>query len=182
MLFRYLELRERLESASPRSPIADKGLVFEPICGNPNCKALDADARLEEIDERSKASRWLCVECGAAWPVELKWLLWNDFQSTPVRDPTGDLRADLGTYYQILSRLLLREQRIYLLLVLFERRSYEDAAIEANRRWGNFRPPHGQRGPRPERWSKWTIQRVVMDGRRRVSHELRARGLKPRFA
>ncbi len=32
----------------------------------------------------------------------------------------------------------------------------------------------GQRGPRPAGWSKWTVQRVVMDGRRRVNDELRA--------
>lgn len=182
VLFRYLELRERLESASPREPVAERGLVFAEVCGNEKCAAPSVDARVEEIDDRSKASRWICAECDKPWPVELKSLLWSDFQSSPVRDPTGDLRADLGTFYQILSRLLLREQRIYLLLVLFEGRSYEEAATEANRRWTNFRPPHGQRGPRPARWSKWTIQRVVVDGRRRVNHELRARGFKPRFA
>lgn len=180
VLWRYLELRGKLESGSPRDLVAERGLVFDELCGN--CKASDADARIEERDEKSKASRWICSECDRAWPVELKSLLWNDFQSSPVADPTGDIRADLGTYYQILSRLLLREQRIYLLLVLFERRSYEEAAAEANRRWPQFRPPYGQRGPRPTVWSKWTIQRVVVDGRRRVNDELRARGLKPRFA
>ena len=181
MLWRYLELRESLGSpATGREPVADRGLVFDETC--PNCHETDGDSRVEERDEKSGASRWICGGCGRAWPVALKSLLWSDFQSSKRGDPRGDLYADLGTYYQILSRLLLREQRIYLLLHLFEGRSYEEAALEANRRWPGAKPPHGQRGPRPVGWSRWTVQTTVVAARRRVNDELRARQMLPRFA
>lgn len=180
VFWRYLELRETLDSPTAREPVADQGLVFDEKC--PHCGEPESDSRVEERDERSRASRWLCGGCGRPWPVELKSLLWCDFQSSKVGDPRGDLYADLGTYYQILSKLLLREQRIYLLLHLFEGRSYEETALEANRRWPTFHPPHGQRGPRPNIWSRWTIQRTVVDSRRRVNDELRARHMAPRYA
>lgn len=181
VLWRYLSLRERIASASGRQPIADKGLVWADKC--PACGALDHDARMEEIDDRTSASRWVCVECLGAWPVEIAFLLRNEFQSTPKPDAAQDLYAELATYHQILTKLLLREQRIYLLLYLYENvGGYREVALEATRRWPTFRPPHGQRGPRPATWTPWTVQRVVVDARRRVNEELRHRGLRGRYA
>ena len=181
VLWRYLALRERIASASGRQPIAEKGLVFADKC--PACGVLEADARMEEHDDRTGASRWVCIECEAAWPVEVAFLLRNEFQSSPKPDAAADLYAELATYHQILTKLLLREQRIYLLLYLYEDvGGYREVALEANRRWPTFRPPHGSRGPRPSIWSSWTVQRVVVDARRRLNDELRHRGLRGRFA
>lgn len=181
VLWRYLALRERIASASGRQPIAEKGLVFADKC--PRCKATEKDARLEEIDERTNASRWICIECEAAWPVEVAFLLRNEFQSSPKPDAAADLYAELATWHQILSKLLLREQRIYLLLYLYENvGGYGEVALEANRRWPGSRPPHGQRGPRPAIWTPWTVQRVVVDARRRLNEELRHRGFRGRYA
>jgi transposase-like protein len=181
ILWRYLSLRERIASASGRQPVAEKGLVFAEKC--PGCKALDREARMEEQDKRTGASRWVCIECEAAWPVEVAFLLRNEFQSTPKVDAAADLYAELATYYQMLSKLLLREQRIYLLLYLYENvGGYREVALESNRRWPTFRPPHGSRGPRPATWSSWTVQRVIVDARRRLNDELRHRGLRGRYA
>ncbi len=180
VLWRYLQLRQRLGSPSARNPVVDRGLVFGDHCLK--CGARNEEARLEEIDQRSGASRWICgVEgCREPWPVDLGFLLRNDFQSTPRPDASADLYADLGTYALILGKLLLREQRIYLLLYQYEDLCLESVADEANARWPTFHPPYGSRGPRPTRWSRWTVQRVVTDARRRLNDELRVRGLKPR--
>ncbi len=179
VLWRYMQLRQRLGSPSARSPIVDRGLVFGDKC--PECKA--KDSRLEQLDEKSGASRWVCGAegCGQPWPVDVAFLLRNEFSSSRRPDASSDLYADLGTYSKILDRLLLREKRIYLLLYLYEDvGGYEKVAFEANQRWPSFRPPYGTRGPKPARWSKWTVQRVITDGRRRIRDDLRARGLAPR--
>lgn len=177
-----MQLRQRLGSPSARHPVVDQGIVFGDKCDR--CKA--TETCLEQLDERSGASRWVCGAegCGEPWPVDVKFLLRNEFQATRRPDASADLYADLGTYSQILGKLLLREQRIYLLLYLYEDvGGYEEVAFEANQRWPAFHPPmRGTRGPKAERWSRWTVNRVVVDARRRINDELRVRGLKPRTA
>lgn len=177
LLWRYLELRQKLGAPAARQTVVDRGLVFGDRCSQ--CKAPEADARLEERDEKAEASRWICSKCQAVWPVDLAFLLRNEFQSTPKPDAAADLYSLLGTYSMILSALPLREQRVYLLLYLYENvGGYDQVAKEANRRWPRSSPPYGTRGPRPDGWTEWTVRRCVTDARRRINGELRARQLK----
>lgn len=178
VLWRYLELRQKLGAPAARHTVVDRGLVFGDRCAQ--CKAPEADARLEERDERAKASRWVCSKCAAVWPVDLAFLLRNEFQSTPKPDAAADLYSLLGTYSQILSGLTLREQRVYLLLYLYENvGAYDQVAREANKRWPRSNPPTGSRGPRPNVWTEWGVRRCVTGARRRINDDLRARRLKP---
>lgn len=179
VLWRYLALRQKLGAPAARQVVVDRGLVFGDECDN--CKAPSKEARLEEWDEKTRASRWMCTECDRPWPVDLKFLLRNEFQSSRRPSQGEELHALLATYSKILSRLLLREQRIYLLLYLYENvGGYEEVAKEANQRWPNFKPPYGNRGPKPNGWTKHTVNRVVVDARRRLNDELRVRHMKPR--
>ncbi len=181
VLWRYLALRQKIGAPSARNAVVDKGLVFGDECVA--CGESLEVARVEERDEKTKASRWVCSVCDAVWPVDLKFLLRNEFDSSPRPGVGEELYALLGTYSTILSRLLLREQRIYLLLYLYENvGGYEEVARVANERWPRFRPPYGQRGPRPNGWTKWTVGRCVVDARRRINDELRTRSMKPRVA
>lgn len=183
VLWRYLALRERLSAPASRLTVVDQGLVFGDVCANKKCRASSDDARLEEQDARSGASRWMCNACGTVWPVDLAFLLRNEFQTTPRPDASADLYARLGDYARILTRLLLREQRIYLLLYLYEGvGGYEEVAKAANTRWPTFRPPYGNRGPRPSYWTKHSVSRVVTDARKRINGELRHSGMRPRTA
>lgn len=174
VLWAYLELRQRLGSPTARDAVIDRGLVFGDFCSNAACKAPKELAKLEERDPKSKASRWICSECAAAWPVDLAFLLRNEFQSSPRGDAGADLYAQMATYGTMLSRLPLREQRIYLLLYLYEGvGAYRDVADAANRRFPRTAPPHGQRGPRQNHWTEWTVRRCITAARRRLNDQLR---------
>ena len=108
VLWLYLELRQKLGSPAARDTVAERGLVFGDFCGSKECKAPKESARLEERDPKSGASRWICQECGAAWPVDLAFLLRNEFQSSPRGDAGAELYAQMATYGGMLSRLPLR--------------------------------------------------------------------------
>lgn len=177
VLWRYLELRQKLGAPSARDTVAERGLVFGEKC--PECDAPERLARLEQLNPKTGASRWTCSTCNALWPVDVAFLLRNEFQSTPRPDASGDLYALLGTYSQILGKLPLREQRCYLLLYLYENvGDYEAVAVEMNRRWPRSRPPNGAHGPSPRGWTEWAVRRTVTDARKRINSDLRARGLK----
>ncbi len=178
VLWRYLALRERLGTPRTWRPVIDRGLVFGDSCLT--CGASAKEARLEERDDRSGASRWVCAKdgCGAAWPVDLKFLLRYDPKSSPRPDGEVELFARLADLAKILDALLLREQRIYLLLYLYEGAGgFEEVARAANERWPTFRPPGGSRGPKPSTWSKHTVRQVVTAARSRINAELRQRGM-----
>ncbi len=176
LLWRYLDLRRRLTSPGVRSPVAERGLVFGAKCDA--CAQVGA-SRLEEYCKQTSASRWVCSECNAPWPVDVQFLLRNEFQSSPRPGQAWNDLAALGTYSQILSRLPLREQRCYLLLYLYENiGDYADVALEMNRRWPRSNPPTGRFGPSPKHWTEWTVRRTVTDARKRINEDLRARGLK----
>lgn len=177
VFWRYLELKQRLGAPASRSSlIADRGFVFGEKCGRCGGKSFH-----EEHSAKSQAIRYACSDpdCGAAWPVDVAFLLRNEFQNTRRPDGAGDLFALMATYSQILRCLPLREQRVYLLLYLYEDLGgYDDVAREASRRWPRSIPPWGGRGPRPREWSSWGVRRVVNDARRRINDELRVRGIK----
>lgn len=177
VFWRYLELKRRLSApASRQSLIAERGLVF-----GDKCRSCKGDTFHEERSEKSPAIRYVCSndECGKAWPVDLAFLLRNEFQNTRRTDGVGDLFALMATYSQILNCLPLREQRIYLLLYLYEGLGgYDQVAVEATRRWPRSVPPWGGRGQRPTAWSAWGVRRAVTDARRRINEELRMRGIK----
>ena len=182
VLWRYLALKEQLGSPATRSPVIDRGLVFGDECVH--CSADVEDAKLEERDKKTGASRWVCSRCHAAWPVDVAFLLRNEFQSS--RRPNGasaEKLSQLATLGSVLDGLLLREQRIYLLLYLYEGvGSYDDVAAEANKRWPTFHPPYGTRGPRPQRWTEWAVRKVVTEARKRVMENVRSRAIGPRYA
>lgn len=177
VLWRYLELKRRLSApASRQSLIADRGLVF-----GDKCKTCAGETFHEERSEKSLAIRYICSneECAKPWPVDLAFLLRNEFQSTRRSNGAAELFALMATYSQILKCLPLRDQRIYLLLYLYEGLGgYDQVAREATMRWPRSVPPWGGRGPRPTSWSAWGVRRVVHDARRRINDELRVRGIK----
>lgn len=172
VLERWLRLREELGSPRASSLVAEKGLLFSLVCTR--CGA-DGSHRAEEREKRTGASRWVCSHCSAPWNVAQGFLLQNEFDSHP-RPGRLDARfAELGTYAKILSDLSQAQQRIYLLLYLHENvGSYQDAADEANRRWPNMRPRN------TDRWTEWTVRKIVADSRRRIGRGLLAHG-KVRF-
>ena len=177
VLWRYLELRQKLGSPAARNTVAERGLVFGDECAE--CEAPEKGARLEQHCEKTRASRWVCSACDAPWPVDVAFLLRNEFQSAPRPGVQMELYALLGTYSQILSGLPLREQRCYLLLYLYENvGDYLAVADEMRRRWPRSHPPNGRHGPSPGGWTEWAVRRTVTDARKRINADLRARGLK----
>jgi hypothetical protein len=174
VLWRYLELKEKLGAPAGRNAIAERGLVF-----GDRCASCAGTVFHEEHSERTKAIRYVCSGCEASWPVDVAFLLRNEFQSSRHGDIGGDLRALMADYGAILSKLQLREKRIYLLLYLYENVGcYESVAKEATKRWPRSIPPWGGRGPRPGGWTEWGVRRVVTDARRAINDELQARGMK----
>ena len=176
LFWEYLRLREKLHSPAVRNSVAGTGLVFGDYCKE--CRAPGHLARLEETCERTGASRYRCAKCQAIWPVDVAFLLRNEFQATP-RLQSADLYAKLGTYARILNRLTIRERRVYLLLFLYESvGGYEEVAKEMNRRFPRSAPPSGARGPKPGEWSVWAVRRTVNDARRRLRDALEDCGVR----
>lgn len=174
VLWRYLELKEKLGAPAGRNAIAERGLVFGDRCGECGESMFH-----EEHSEKTKAVRYMCSKCNAPWPVDVAFLLRNEFQSSRRGDVAGDLYALMATYSSILSKLQLREKRVYLLLYLYENvGGYDLVAKEATKRWPRSVPPTGGRGPRANGWSEWSVRRVVTDARRRINDELQACGIK----
>lgn len=174
VLWRYLELKEKLGAPAGRNVIAERGLVF-----GDRCEQCGESEFHEEHSEKTRAVRYMCSKCHAVWPVDIAFLLRNEFQSSRRGDVGGELFALMATYGSILASLPLREQRVYLLLYLYENvGAYDLVAREASKRWPRSIPPWGGRGPRPSQWSEWGVRRVIADARRRINGELRARGLK----
>lgn len=176
VLWRYLELQRRLGAVPSKPLVGSRGLTFGHQCAQ--CRADSESACLEEHDTARGASRWICARCGAAWPVNVQFLM-RGFHARS-RDGRGDMLADLATLRRVLEQLGRHEQIVYLLLTLYENRAPEDAAAEMNRRYRAIRPRHGQRGPRPEEWTPWTVRRCVGDARTQLRIELRERNLLPR--
>ena len=173
VLWRYLELQRRLGAVPSKPLVAMRGLTFGQRCAQ--CRTDSDSARLEEHDPERGASRWVCSACGAAWPVNLQFLM-RGFHARP-SDQRATLLAELATLRTVLEQLGRIEQIVYLLLTLYENRGLDEAAAEMNQRFRALRPPHGQRGPRPEAWTPWAVRRCVGEARTRVRLELRERGL-----
>lgn len=169
VLERWLTLREQLGSPGSSSLVVDKGLLFSLVCGR--CGA-DATQRAEERHHKTGASRWICARCKAPWNVTQGFLLANEFDSHP-RAGAHDARyAELGTYAKILAELSVAQQRVYLLLYLHEAvGNYQAVADETNRRWPTMRPKN------TDRWTEWTVRRVISDSRRKILHGLHARNV-----
>jgi len=177
LLWRYLRLRERLGSPRARQTVAETGLVFGGRCSE--CGAAEKLARLEELSKDTLASRFRCSNCNAAWPVDVAFLLRNEFQSSRRHD-SSSLYDQLASYGRILSSLSIREQRVYLLLYLYEGiGGYADVAQEMNRRFPRSLPPRGARGPqlRAGGWSEWSVRQTVNAARRSVRRGLEDRRL-----
>ena len=177
VLWRYLSLREQLDSVPSRSMIVGKGLAFGERCKN--CRAPETEARLERHDPESGASRWNCSDCGIAWPVNVAFLLRGGVQERRVSGHTDHL-AELADLSKILSKLDKREQIIFLLLYQYEGlRAYAGIADALRARYPALTVPPGARGPRARAWSEWTVRRVVQNARSKIQRELRAGGWLP---
>ena len=171
---RYLQLQRELNACVARPLMPTRTFRFGDHCSD--CGEAAASARLQETDPDSGANRWICETCGAPWPVGVAFLLQAfEFRASGGRD-AAERRADrireLGRIRQLLGRLTRVEQIVYLLLTLYEGRSPGDAAEEMNRRFRQFPPPHGERGPRPALWSEWGARRTVAQARQALRREL----------
>ena len=164
VLERYLELRERLESAPSQALQTERGLLFANACRQ--CRK--TDTRTEHRSEKSPAVSWRCSHCSAVWPVEVGFLLRNEFRGG--RRPEYDRGVvEMAALGAMLGRLSLQEKRVYLVLNLYEDvGSYGDVAVEAARRWPRMKPEqHGNTARRPE-WSEWTVRRTCDSARRKL--------------
>ncbi len=148
VVYRYLELLERLSSASGQNPVASSGYVFKARCSKPGCKNKER-IELIQLDKEGRTIRtaWVCVKCGTPWSVEIGFLM--------KREVTGgrhtsieDLYSELGTLSKWIGLLGHWERRIYVQLYLCEQvGDYKDVAVTACKRW-----------PRAKR--KWTPKRT----------------------
>lgn len=172
IFWEYLRLREKLASPAPRQTVAETGLVFGQHCKE--CRAPVREACLEERCRKTGASRYRCTHCQAIWPVDVAFLLRNEFQDSRTSNAT-DLYHRLALYSRLLNTLTVRERRVYLLLFLYEGlSSYEEVAKEMQRRFPRSLPPSGARGPRPAAWSEWAVRRTIHDARRRLRDNAQA--------
>jgi len=177
VLWRCLALQQRLESIPSRPLAHARGLQFGARCIA--CRRPAEEARLEEYDAERRASRWLCMHCGCAWPVNVAFLLRGGLHETR-RSGRADELAELATLRAILERLTARQQVTYLLLYQYENiRDFDLLAAALRSRFPRMAVPHGSRGPRPEQWSAWAARTVVTESRARITAEIRARGLAP---
>lgn len=166
-LWRWLELRESLESPAGADLVADTGLIFDTCCrkcSRPNtCEQFERRVRGSE----KTVTSYRCSVCQAPWPVEIAFLLRNEFSKTP--HPPGIERqlVELATYSRLFSRLSMREVRAYLILFLFDGiRDYRELAEAIRERWPTMRPMNGSRAVGD--WTEWTARKTVSSARHKL--------------
>jgi hypothetical protein len=162
VFWRWLELRCRLASAPGHRIVVDRGNWYAP-----ECPACGKSRRIEAMDEVGR-SAWMCRDCGTPWPVDVGFLLANEYQRS-LRGELAELPfVEMTTLESVLRDLSLWQQRIYLQLYLYEDvGSYADVAREAARRWPRVRRP----------WSEWRTGAIVRAARDRVMASLARRAL-----
>lgn len=175
VLWRYLELRERLGSAPAHRLVAETGLLFDHRC--PRCGAGSAARILVEkrLAHQVRGAAYRCTACQGSWPVHVGFLLRNEVGGWRSLRRRGGLEAgltELAGYGLALSRLSMRERRIYLELYVFGQRGcYAAVAYEANRRWPRMKPLRDGRTAGP-RWTEWHVRVVCESARRKISASL----------
>lgn len=172
LLWRYLELGERLGSPAGQNLVAETGLVFAEACVR--CGA-SPDHRTAV--QKGPATAYRCGVCQAVWPARIAFLLRNQVGSwRSGRRSGGKLEAmmnELAGYGLVLSRLTMRERRVYLRLYVLEQRGcYAAVAVEANRRWPRMRPMRDGRVAGP-RWTEWHVRQVCDSARRTIGQAAR---------
>lgn len=179
-LFEWLELRETLQEASGGKLFTGKGMVYDAEC--PGCGAPEASHRTvatekkkqkDQVGDDREVTRPVCARCKREWPGDWAFQPLMRWKNKPERHTNGTevQLVRLVTLENLLSRLDLRAQRLYLRLFLFEDlRNYTALAEEANRLWPRMRPQQGQTNRAPARWSEWTARQVVLKSRDKLFH------------
>lgn len=180
VLWRFLRLRERLGAPRRAHRVIDRGLVFGDRCQD--CGASAETAWFDEYirDPRTGVPGWryLCAECGQPWPVDVAFLLRNTIQSSGRSGGLDSQMNTLALYSSLLSVLDLRQQRVYLLLYLYENiGSYAAVADEMNKRFPRSSPPQSARGPRAGGWSEWSVRQTINGARQKLRGALIERHL-----
>lgn len=173
--WRYLELRERLGSAPAHQLVSETGLLFDPRC--PRCGAGPGARVLVEkrLAHQVRGAAYRCNNCQASWPVHLGFLLRNEvggWRSLRRRGGLEAALAELAGYGIALSRLSMRERRVYVALYVLEQRGcYAAVAHEANRRWPRMKPLRDGRTA-GSRWTEWHVRAVCDSARQKISASL----------
>lgn len=175
VLWRWLELRAELSSPPGCDLVADTGLGFADAC--PRCGLADSLTEHSKKGPGGKtATAYRCGACQAPWPVEIRFLLRNEFFSSPRPAAIEPQLIELGRLAAILSKLTMREQRVYLALYVFEGiRNLEELAKQAGERWPSMRPLNSGRARGG--WSEWAARKTVESARRKIRDAGMAAGL-----
>lgn len=166
VLGRYLELKALHGAPRSQDLVAERGLMFAERCRK--CGRKGDDVRTEEREAKTGASSWRCAHCSAVWPVEVGFLLRNEYRGGPRRSHDAGL-VELSALGKLLGRLSLQEKRVYLVLYLFEDvGGYAEVAAETARRWPRMKPKRVGNTAKPAVWSEWQVRQTVMAARRKL--------------
>jgi len=163
VVYRYMELLERLGSARGQNPVASSGYVFRYRCKRGGCGSRER-VELIQLDKQGRTIRtaWVCVKCGDPWGVEIGFLMKREVKGGR-RTSIEDLYSELGTLSKWLSLLGHWERRIYVQLYLCEQvGDYRDVALTARKRY-----------PRSKRsWTTKRVRTIVQHSREVLSYRI----------
>jgi len=161
VVYRYLELLERLGTARGQNPVAATGYVFRHRCKN--CSGKER-VELIQLDKEGKTMRtaWVCVKCGTPWRVEKGFLMKREV-SGGKHGSIEDLYSELGTLGKWIDLLGHWDRRIYIQLYLCEQiGDYKDVALTARKRF-----PRAKRG-----WTTKRVRNIVQRSREVLSYRI----------
>lgn len=163
VVYRYLELLERLGSARGQNPVAASGYVFSHRCQSRGCTS-KSRVELIQLDKQGKTMRtaWVCERCGHPWKVEIGFLMKREVKGGRYSS-IEDLYAELGTLAKWIDNLGHWDRRIYVQLYLCEQiGDYKDVAMAARKRF-----PRAKRG-----WTPKRVRNIVQRSREVLSYRI----------
>ncbi len=163
VVYRYLELLERLGSARGQNPVAASGYVFRHRCQRDGCTSKER-VELIQLDKQGKTLRtaWVCTKCGTPWKVEIGFLMKREVKGGR-HCSIEDLYSELGTLAKWIDCLGYWDRRIYVQLYLCEQvGDYSDVAMTARKRF-----PRAKRG-----WTPKRIRNIVQRSREVLSYRI----------
>ena len=163
VVYRYLELLERLGTARGQNPVAATGYVFSHRCVRKGCGSRER-VELIQLDKQGRTLKtaWVCTKCGTPWKVENGFLMKREVKGGR-HSSIEDLYAELGTLGNWIGLLGHWDRRIYVGLYLCEQiGDYKDVALTANKRF-----PRAKRG-----WSAKRVRNIVQHSREVLSYRI----------
>lgn len=162
VVYRYLELMQRLGSARGQNPVAGSGYVFAFSCAK--CGNRERIERIERDKEgRTVRAAWLCGQekCGEPWPVEVGFVLKHEIDGSP-HGSLDELLAELATLSKWIGQLGHWERRIYVELYLCQKVGcYQDVARVAKKRFRSKRS-----------WTEDRVRKIVTRAREVLSYRI----------